>query len=223
MERIRKNIEPNAIPSHIYIINTSDADNQSSIIQETSPESQTPINLIEVVQSHTSIESDNLSDTLLSNSPLIGATKNDSAYIPVEVEAMTILSSMFESEEFETGISNPSERYFCQLMDSNAMAALNSLLTLFMDNYSVDGRKANILIGILHILSHLDYQKIYPHGQVAAISAIGHKNKSVAEYGIKCFENWGHPDGIEKLSSVHFTTSWLQEYAQDVIDELTNG
>ena len=64
---------------------------------------------------------------------------------------------------------------------------------------------------------------MYPHGQMMAMCALNHKNKYVAEYGIKCFENWGHPDGIEKLNAVQFAAAWLQEYAQDVIDELTNG
>jgi hypothetical protein len=47
----------------------------------------------------------------------------------------------------------------------------------------------------LHIISHISYQEVYPLGQTIAVSAIGHSNHEIAEYGIKSFENWDDKDG----------------------------
>ncbi len=223
MDRIRQNEQSSIIPSYIFVVNDSSEENQSSVSSRIVFGSQTPENEVDIVKSLPSVVVDNPSDTFPSSKNSADSTDNGRAVIPVEVEAMTVLSSMLESEDFETGISNLSEKYFRKLLDKNTIASMNSLSTLFMNNYSVDGRKTNILIGILHILSHLEYLRVYPHGQMMAMCALNHKNKYVAEYGIKCFENWGHPDGIEKLNAVQFAAAWLQEYAQDVIDELTNG
>ena len=223
MDRVRQEKHINVIPSYIYVINDLDSENQSSTPKMHVSESQTPENEVDVVKSLSSVVVDNPSDTSPLSKNSLDSTDNGRAVIPVEVEVMTVLSSMLESEDFETGISNPSEKYFRKLLDKNAIASMNSLSTLFMNNYSIDGRKTNVLIGVLHILSHLNYLNVYPRGQMMAMCALNHKNKHVAEYGIKCFENWGHPDGIEKLNAVQFAATWLQEYAQDVIDELMNG
>lgn len=222
MDRIQQDELSRIIPSYICIIGGSNTESQSSILQKSAYESQTPANKLDIVKSLSPAVIHNPSDTLPSNLSSIDSSDDERAYIPVEVEAMTVLASMLENEEFETGVSNPSEKYFRKLLDNDTIASMNSLSTLFMSNYSTEGRKVNILIGILHILSHLDYLRVYPLGQMMAICALSHKSKYVSEYGIKCFENWGHPDGIQKLNAIHFATTWLQEYAQDVIDELSN-
>ncbi len=143
--------------------------------------------------------------------------------IPVKTEVTTVLASMFQSEDFETGVTNPSEKYFHELMKDEQMSLFNALQFLFLNNFSLDGRKIKVLIGILHIISHMRYEEVYPLGQSMAIMALTHSNNEVAEFGVKCFENWAHPDGIEKLNAVRFSTQWLQEYANEVIAELSEG
>ena len=138
-----------------------------------------------------------------------------------KIESMAMLASMLSTETFETGISNPSEKYFIELIKKDRDAALNGINKLFMDNYSTNLHQTNILVGILHILSHLSYTDVYPIGQTIAICAFSHKNSEVEEFGIKCFENWEHKDGINKLKAIKFNSKWLQEYAEDVIKELS--
>lgn len=150
-------------------------------------------------------------------------TETVSPSVPVEVESMTILESMLAGEDFEAGISNNSEKYFSELIISDRLSALNGISSLFLKNYSPQNTKANILVGLLHIVSHFDYNSIYPAGQMMALCALSHVNKEVAEYGIKCYENWGNKDGIEKLRAVNFSASWLKEYAEEVIEELNEG
>lgn len=188
--------------------------------------SQTPLNESVILPKVSeSIIADSFeTDASVDSSPSINIdTQKRDPHIPIDIETMAILSSMLENEEYETGISNNSERYFERLLKENKLAAMNGISVLFMNNYSVGGRKENILTGILHILSHLEYESIYPQGQMIAISALSHANREVEEYGIKCFEDWGHRDGIEKLRAIKFNSDWLREYAEEVISELSAG
>ena len=148
-------------------------------------------------------------------------TSTKGIIIPIEPISVQCLISMLASEDCETGISNPSEAFFMDLLKANSINALNVLSTVFINCFSLEPKKISILVGTLHLISHLDYEQVYPTGQALAIAAIGHKNAEVAEYGIKCFENWKHPDGITKLKAIKFSTKWLQEYADDVIEEIS--
>lgn len=140
--------------------------------------------------------------------------------ITIKHDLYSILSACFENEIFETGIVNQSEKYFLNEFKKDALGSLNTLQLLFWNNFSLYGRKTNNLTGILHTISHMDYEAIYPIGVSMAISALNHKNNEVAEYAIKCFENWNHVDGISKLESVKFSSKWLEDYAVEVIAEL---
>ena len=138
----------------------------------------------------------------------------------INVECKKILESMFEQEIYETGISNVSEKYFLEWYKQNPNEAMNSLAHVFWDNFELDGRKTNILIGVLHLLSHLDYKQVNPLGPLLAISGTNHKNNEVAEYALKCFENWDEVELIPKLEAMKFHSKWLQEYANEIISEL---
>lgn len=150
-------------------------------------------------------------------------TQRINATVPIDQISVEYLSSMLAAEDCESGISNPSEYYFRDLLEQNNLSALNVIMKVFMDNFATEGRRVNILVGALHLLSHFQYEMVYPFGQTIAMNAFLHKNREVLEYGIKCFENWRHPDGVIKLSSLRFSTDWLQEYADKVILELNEG
>lgn len=141
--------------------------------------------------------------------------------MPMRVDDEQYLTALFAEEICESGVRNPSEEYFRVLLQKDKFNALNTISKIFYRCYSVDKKKISVLVGILHLLSHLEYDQIFPIGQYIALVAIEHKNKEIAEYGIKCYENWGNPDGIEKLQAISFSTSWLQSYANQVIADLS--
>jgi len=132
------------------------------------------------------------------------------------------LKSMLTSEISESGVVNLSEEYFGKMIDEDHRLALNLVNKIFMDCISTNNREYNLLVNVLHLLSHFDYQKVYPWAQTMAIAALGHKNAEVRDYAIKCYENWKNPDGIKNLKAVKFNEEWLQEYANAVIKELEN-
>ncbi len=148
-------------------------------------------------------------------------TTQDIIYsIIINPERGKILEAMFENEIYETGISNASEEYFVKWYEQNSNEAMNSLAKIFWDNFALDGRKTNILIGILHLLSHVDYDKIVPLGALLASVGTTHVNNEVAEYALKCYENWGKVELIPKLEAMQFHSKWLQEYADEIIQGL---
>ena len=138
----------------------------------------------------------------------------------INVERKKILESMFEQEIYETGISNASEKYFVEWYKKNSNEAMNSLAQIFWDNFELDGCKTNILIGVLHLLSHLDYKHVTPLGPLLANSGTTHRNNEVAEYALKCYENWGEVELIPKLEAMKLHSKWLQEYVDEIISEL---
>ena len=126
-----------------------------------------------------------------------------------------------KEEIYENGVPSTSEIFFQTVYEKDRLVALNSISRLFMDNFNPDLRGTQYLIGVLHIISHFDYEAVYPIGQMIAISSISFANSvEVQEYGVKCFENWEHKDGINKLKAISFSAKWLQEYANEVIEEL---
>ena len=162
-------------------------------------------------------------DTEKHPSPLSSSKGQKGSNIPIRPKDIQRLSALLENEIYENGIRNPSEIFFCELLKGNRLEALNAISVIFLSNYSTNTKKVGIAVGILHMLSHLYYEQVYPTGQFLALSAISHRDIELAEYGIKCFENWGNIDGIEKLKAVHFPTGWLQEYANQVICDLSEG
>lgn len=160
------------------------------------------------------------------DSPLELSEDNTEGKMPtvfIETEKIAVLSSMLDSEDFESGISGNAENYFRKCLQENSVSTLNGLLKLFLSNFTLDSIKNHRVVGLLHIISHMEYEEVWPQGQTMAISALNHKNKQVAEFAIKCFENWGHPDGVEILNSINFATSWLREYAEEVVREIGEG
>lgn len=136
-------------------------------------------------------------------------------------DIVSALRSMMDDEIYESGVSAPSENYFKSEFRKNKLLALNSLNCFFLDNYKPGNTNEHYLVGCLHMISHMEYAEVYPIGQTIALVAINFKDSTeVQEYGIKCFEDWGNADGVDKLSATNFSTKWLKEYASDVIDEL---
>lgn len=215
----------NSTVSYIVYAQMPTIDNQSGTFQgiirssdKTFPEKRNqPLErVVDDAEGKTDTSTD--SKALLSESSEMHANR---AEISFHVDEQEYLSSLLMEEVCESGIRNPSEEYFRTLLKNNRLNALNIISMIFYQSFSTDNKKANTLVSILHMLSHLEYDQVYPIGQLLAISAIGHKHKEVAEFGIKCFENWENPDCITHLQAIAFSTSWLQDYADQVIADLS--
>jgi hypothetical protein len=136
----------------------------------------------------------------------------------VDIEQYIRLKAMLQEEITESGIANPSEKIIESLYSEDKRKANMLLNELFLKNFHTP----HIIVGVLHIISHFDYDLVSPEGPTMAIAALSHKDIEVREYGVKCFENWQHKDGIRILERIKADERWLQNYINLVIRDLKN-
>ncbi|MDS4060652.1 MAG: hypothetical protein RKP73_19090 [Candidatus Contendobacter sp.] len=119
-------------------------------------------------------------------------------------------------EDFEYGFNSPSDLFIIGLMEVNPSITREWLNSVFIE-YFHDTR---VVIGLLHIISHLEYYQIYPQGPTMAIAALSHVSAEVRECGIRAFENWGMSESLNVLKNVRCAEKWLQEYVEQVVSDL---
>lgn len=220
MERMSPNCNVNTRPFGIFIL---DNDENLPICRRSEQSiNQTPMS-DDIFENIITTPINSTSATIKEPLNFVNSTVTSKSFIVPDLKSKHTLESMLMAEEFESGVANPSETYFRKIFKEDRIFAINCISSVFMDNFSAEGRKISILVGALHAISHFKYDDVYPLGQYMALTALSHKNNEVSEFGVKCFENWEHPDGVEKLKTVSFSAKWLQDYAQQVINELSEG
>lgn len=133
------------------------------------------------------------------------------------------LRSLLANEFPEIGIVPPSLHLFEEMMRIDDSGAYHSLLVLFMDNFKRSHGSHLVLLNCLHLVAQFAYKSVYPYGQTMALAGLSYDNVEVNEFAVKCFEDWGDPDGAQALEAAHFGQTWLEEYARDVANELKRG
>jgi hypothetical protein len=126
-----------------------------------------------------------------------------------------LLHIIFE-QDFEYGFDSAADKFVRELMKQNEAVTREWLNSVYVENY----HDVRVVIGLLQIISHLQYHEIYPQGPTMALAALAHANPEVRECGIRSFENWGTIDSLSVLRTVECAESWLQEYLRQVINDL---
>ena len=142
-------------------------------------------------------------------------TKEDVEYVDSIKEDVKWLGFEWANEFYASD-------YFDKMYEQDPEKAFNVLLNLYAR--SSDSRTKNIRIGILHILSHKPYDNLIDQiGVVIARQGLEDVDVEVIDYAIKCFDNWQNKDCIQYLQNVDYPTSWLKDYAYQVIKDLSEG
>ncbi|MHA1410805.1 MAG: hypothetical protein ACTSQY_10950 [Candidatus Odinarchaeia archaeon] len=126
------------------------------------------------------------------------------------------LIMLIREEEFEYGSDTKADILVRKRMEQNVLATKEWLTTIFIENFT----NTRILLGVLIIISRFDYFTIYPEGQLMATTALSHKDPEIQECGVRAFENWGNRHSLRILKNIKASTEWLQEYINEVIDDL---
>jgi len=125
------------------------------------------------------------------------------------------LEALRESE-FEYGFSSLADFFIQRRLDENEAVTREWLNDIFIRHFA----DVAISTGILRVIAHVDYDKIYPEGVTIALAALVHCNVEVKECGVRAFENWEVPEHLPVLESLEFEEAWLNEYVQRVIKEI---
>ena len=126
------------------------------------------------------------------------------------------LIQLLREQDFEYGIDTPADGLVRRCFKENEVVLKQWLNQLFIENFC----DTRITIGILRVISHIEYHEISPEGVTMAIAAFSHSNIEVQECGIRAFENWCNFKSLEVLKSVSCKEDWLQDYLNQVIADI---
>jgi hypothetical protein len=117
--------------------------------------------------------------------------------------------------EFEYGFDSLADAFVETRLRENALVTMHWIGLLFLKHLDDPA----VAVGILRVLAHLKYEAC-SQGISIAIAATRHLNHEVQECGIRAFENWGTPDSLKILENLTFSEAWLQEYVNQVVEDL---
>ena len=126
------------------------------------------------------------------------------------------LLRIIREQDFEYGFDSAADLFVRELMEQNETVAKEWLNSVYIDHF-YDRR---VVIGLLQVISHLEYLEIYPQGPTMALAALSHANSEVRECGIRAFENWSTIESLNVLRNVRCDENWLQQYLSQVIHDL---
>ncbi len=123
---------------------------------------------------------------------------------------------VLRESDFEYGFESLADTFLARRLDENESVTREWLNDIFVRRFT----EAAVASGILRVIAHMEYAKIYPEGVTIAIAALTHKNVEVREGGVRAFESWEIPEHVQLLRSVDFDDEWLREYCRRVADEI---
>lgn len=124
--------------------------------------------------------------------------------------------SLIKEEDFEFGFISRSEELIASQLQINALATRNWLNEIFINHFDNEV----VLIGLLRIIGRFDESLIFPQGQTIALAALSHSNDEIKELGVRAFEKWCSAESLSILKKLNLNSVWLQEYVNDVINDL---
>ena len=132
-------------------------------------------------------------------------------------EATPRILSIIREQELEYGYESPAEQFIREKLSEAPAVAKEWLGNLFLEYFDAP----DVLVALLHAISHFDYNDIFPTGQMMALAALRYQNPEVRESAVRAFENWGNSDSLLKvLRAIRFREEWLQNYVEQVVRDL---
>ena len=123
---------------------------------------------------------------------------------------------LLREQDFEYGVDTPADELVRKCFHENEAISKEWINNLFVENFN----DQTVLMGILRVLSHFNYQEVVPQGPTVALAALANKSAEVRECGIRAFENWGSLHSLKVLKNVNCEEKWLEDYLKQVIADL---
>jgi len=125
---------------------------------------------------------------------------------------------LIKNTEFEYGKNNEIDLFIKKIFKLYPLVASNWLKDIFFNNLS----EPFIIVGLLRIISRLNYNKMKLDGELIIEKSFLHSNIEVQECAIRVIENWEHENGLKILENnlKNIKSKWVKEYAKQVIIDL---
>lgn len=133
-------------------------------------------------------------------------------------DAKNTLEYLLRIGQHVSGEVDESENYVERLIEK-----FGELPTfLLLREIFIDTQNGNVVVGVLHILSHKsewENPRAYERAVYMANLGLSNRNIDIAEYAIKCFENWDDESNIRYLEEAT-VPPFLDDYRKSVIQDL---
>jgi len=126
------------------------------------------------------------------------------------------LLKCLKEQDFEYGVDTPADKLVRKMFVENESIAKEWLNELFVENFN----DQTVIIGLLRVISHFDYQEVAPQGPTMALAALSNANAEVRECGIRAFENWSNLESLKVLKHTKCDEEWLDDYLKQVIADI---
>ena len=131
----------------------------------------------------------------------------ESVAVDWEIEKRKIVSSL---DWNSIQIGEPTETEFIiqnLIVETSAQDTLEQMYKLILENSS----NSLLLCTIMHAISHMDYEFIYPYGPIMAMALLSHDDKRVVSYAIKAFSNWNSKDSLNYVRTFSPKQVWAKK------------
>lgn len=124
------------------------------------------------------------------------------------------LENLLFTSDTEWGMYSEFDEFTIEhVEDEHFMKAINEI---YIKNY----HNENVLIKIINAISEVEYNKVFPFGQMVAIAAVSNKSLLVQQKGIEAFERWHQESSISILENLDTKEKWLKKYVNKIIEDL---
>lgn len=125
------------------------------------------------------------------------------------------LSHVLKCTSYESGFESDAEKIVREMRRKDEGQAYLVVNRCFLNNFG----NSYVLMGILHLISHFNYDEVKNTYQSIAIGSITHSDNNVKEMAVQCFENWDDIDTLDILKNIESGVPWLQSYINQVIED----
>jgi hypothetical protein len=129
----------------------------------------------------------------------------------------TVLALVYD-EPIEDGVRHPAEDVIDSAYASSPSECFRALSLFLNEHYA---SRSSISATLLRCIGRMAFEKTQNWGLEIAKKALHREDAEIRDSGIRALENWGNDRCVEILRSHCDSEPWLDEYAKQVVADLT--
>lgn len=114
-------------------------------------------------------------------------------------------------------IGEPTEAEFI-IEDLITQISVNDVMVWVYDLFLNNADNPLMVCTLIHALSHLEYELIYPQGPMMAMAMFGSTDKRVVGFAVKAFSNWNSKDSLKYINNFKPKEKWAEKELDRVIN-----
>lgn len=121
-------------------------------------------------------------------------------------------------EPIEDGVTHPAEGLIDEALRADSSDWQDWLFQVLVEHYPT---RPSLCASIIRCIGRLDYDRVGGWGMRVVDHALRNRDSEIREAAIRALEAWGGREALEMLRHHTDAKAWLNEYAQQVIVDLS--